>query len=396
METETRPGLTYATHDSVALAGDLYLPKGAGPFPALVGVHGGGWVQGVRGQFQHWGPYLASRGIALFAISYRLAKPGQKTFPHAVQDVLAAVQFVRGNAKDFNIAPDRIGVFGHSAGETMHGVLAVLRRPDGKAVWMSNSAAPICTPDGQRVGAVGTATDVTALYAMQQEREMFLHTISHDLRSPLTVIQGYAQLLRDTLLREECGASAGLMCDEVLKGAQRMNRMIEALVDMARLDGGQMLPKVCPLPLGPCVQQLLSRFRGARLKGELAPERLTIEIPADLPPVLVDPDLLERILLNLLTNAMKYSPPESPVTLAASRTGGEVLISVTDRGAGIAAADQPRLFERFYRPQGFRRADSVGLGLYITRMLVEAQGGRIRVESEPGKGSTFSFSLPVA
>jgi signal transduction histidine kinase len=141
---------------------------------------------------------------------------------------------------------------------------------------------------------------------------------------------------------------------------------------------------------------LLSRFRGARLKGELAPERLTIEIPADLPPVLVDPDLLERILLNLLTNAMKYSPPESPVTLAASRTGGEVLISVTDRGAGIAAADQPRLFERFYRPQGFRRADSVGLGLYITRMLVEAQGGRIRVESEPGKGSTFSFSLPVA
>jgi PAS domain S-box-containing protein len=283
-----------------------------------------------------------------------------------------------------------------AAGETMHGVLAVLRRPDGKAVWMSNSAAPICTPDGQRVGAVGTATDVTALYAMQQEREMFLHTISHDLRSPLTVIQGYAQLLRDTLLREECGASAGLMCDEVLKGAQRMNRMIEALVDMARLDGGQMLPKVCPLPLGPCVQQLLSRFRGARLKGELAPERLTIEIPADLPPVLVDPDLLERILLNLLTNAMKYSPPESPVTLAASRTGGEVLISVTDQGAGIAAADQPRLFERFYRPQGFRRADSVGLGLYITRMLVEAQGGRIRVESEPGKGSTFSFSLPVA
>jgi signal transduction histidine kinase len=275
-------------------------------------------------------------------------------------------------------------------------VLAVLHRPDGKAVWMSNSAAPICTPDGQRVGAVGTSTDVTALYTMQQEREMFLHTISHDLRSPLTVIQGYAQLLRDTLQREECGESAGLMCDEVLKGAQRMNRMIEALVDMARLEGGQLLPKACPLPLGSCVQQLISRFQGARLKGGLAPERLTIEIPADLPPVLADPDMLERILLNLLTNAMKYSPQESPVSLAAIRTDGEALISVTDQGTGIAAADQPRLFERFYRPQGVRRADSVGLGLYITRMLVEAQGGRIRVESEPGKGSTFSFSIPLA
>src|SRR5262249_22483792 len=80
---DLRPGLTYATHDSVALLGDLYLPKGAGPFPALVAVHGGGWVQGARSAFQYWGPYLAARGYALFAASYRLAKAGQKTFPHA-------------------------------------------------------------------------------------------------------------------------------------------------------------------------------------------------------------------------------------------------------------------------------------------------------------------------
>lgn len=124
-EFETRPGLTYCTHDSVALAGDLYLPKGAGPFPILVGVHGGGWVQGVRSQFQHWGAHLAGRGTALFAISYRLATKAQKTFPHAVQDVLAAVQFVRGNAKEFRIAPDRVGIFGHSAGGNI-GALAAL------------------------------------------------------------------------------------------------------------------------------------------------------------------------------------------------------------------------------------------------------------------------------
>ncbi len=133
-EIETRPGLTYATHDSVALAGDLYLPRGAGPFPVLVGVHGGGWVQGVRGQFQHWGRYLASHGVALFAISYRLATKGQKTFPHAVQDVLAAVQFVRGNAKDFNLAPERVGIFGHSAGGNL-GALAAL---GGKGTLFAN------------------------------------------------------------------------------------------------------------------------------------------------------------------------------------------------------------------------------------------------------------------
>jgi acetyl esterase/lipase len=124
-EIEIRPGVTYATHDSVALAGDLYLPKGPGPFPMIIGVHGGGWVQGVRGQFQHWGKYLAERGYALFAISYRLAKAKEKTFPHAVQDVLAAIQYVRGNAKSLNIDPGRIAIFGHSAGGNL-GALAAL------------------------------------------------------------------------------------------------------------------------------------------------------------------------------------------------------------------------------------------------------------------------------
>jgi acetyl esterase/lipase len=124
-EIEIRPNLTYATHDSVALAGDLYLPKRSGPFPALIGVHGGGWVQGVRGQFQHWGRHLAARGVALFAVSYRLATTGQKAFPHAVHDVLAAVQYVRGNAKTYGIAEDRIGIFGHSAGGNI-GALAAL------------------------------------------------------------------------------------------------------------------------------------------------------------------------------------------------------------------------------------------------------------------------------
>ena len=125
MDFEMRPGVTYATHDSVALAGDLYLPKGAGPFPAMIGVHGGGWVQGARSAFQFWGPWFAARGVALFAITYRLAKANQKTFPHAVQDVMAAVQYVRGNARALNIAADRIGIFGHSAGGNI-GALAAL------------------------------------------------------------------------------------------------------------------------------------------------------------------------------------------------------------------------------------------------------------------------------
>src|SRR4029453_13712686 len=108
-QTETRAGVVYATHDGVSLAGDLYLPAGAGPFPALVAVHGGGWQAGGRSAFQYWGPWLAERGYVLFAISYRLAKKGQKTFPQAVHDVLAAVQFVRGSAGEIKVDPHRIG-----------------------------------------------------------------------------------------------------------------------------------------------------------------------------------------------------------------------------------------------------------------------------------------------
>ena len=122
---EQRPNLTYATHDGTALAGDLYLPAGNGPFPALVAVHGGGWIQGARSQFQYWGPYLAERGIALFTISYRFATPSKATYPQAAQDVLAAIQYVRGEAKSLKIDPDRIGLFGASAGAHLSALAAL-------------------------------------------------------------------------------------------------------------------------------------------------------------------------------------------------------------------------------------------------------------------------------
>jgi len=124
-QIETRAGVTYATHDGVALAGDLYLPAGAGSYPALVGVHGGGWQLGARNAFQFWGPYLAERGYALLAITYRLAKKGQKMFPQAVNDVLAAVQFVRGNAGQIKVDPERIALLGASAGGHLSALAAL-------------------------------------------------------------------------------------------------------------------------------------------------------------------------------------------------------------------------------------------------------------------------------
>jgi acetyl esterase/lipase len=122
---ELTSALTYATHDGVALQGDLYLPASRGNVPALVAVHGGGWQQGARSTFQHWGPWLASRGHALFSVSYRFAKKGRKAFPECVRDVLAAVQHVRGNAAALGIDGARIALFGASAGAHLAALAAL-------------------------------------------------------------------------------------------------------------------------------------------------------------------------------------------------------------------------------------------------------------------------------
>ncbi len=117
--------IVYATHDGVALTGDLYLPTGAGPFPLIVNVHGGYWRRGSRDTFQYWGPHLAAHGYAGFTVSYRLTKPGQKAYPEAVHDIRAAVQFMRGRAQDFRLDPRRFALWGNSAGAQLAAMVAL-------------------------------------------------------------------------------------------------------------------------------------------------------------------------------------------------------------------------------------------------------------------------------
>jgi acetyl esterase/lipase len=171
-QIETRSGITYATHDGVALAGDLYLPAGAGPFPALVAAHGGGWQAGARSAFQYWGPYLAARGYALFAISYRLATKGQKMFPQAVTDVRAAVQFVRGSAGEFKLDPARIGLFGASAGAHL-AALAALGADKFKDAYPGDAHAAASTKVKAFVGVYGVydLVEMWQRYQLQSPRE---------------------------------------------------------------------------------------------------------------------------------------------------------------------------------------------------------------------------------
>lgn len=275
-------------------------------------------------------------------------------------------------------------------GETVLGALLVMHPPSGGTVHVSVSAAPIRTADGRLLGAVATFSDITPLREIQKSQEMYTHTISHDLRTPLTVIQGHAQLLEEAL-KGKGGAGELFHTGAILQASVRMQVMIEDLVEAARLEGGELKLAKEPVDLEVFLSEFLRRSSTA-----LDPQRLRLDISPKGPEIFADPMRLERVMNNLLTNALKYSPPHSPVFVRTRPEKDEMIVEVEDRGMGIVPEDLPHIFERFYLTRTGRKGGGVGLGLYIARMVVEAHGGTIRVESEPGKGTTFTLTLPLA
>ncbi|MHB9134706.1 MAG: sensor histidine kinase [Armatimonadota bacterium] len=223
----------------------------------------------------------------------------------------------------------------------------------------------------------------------QQNLLLFVHTITHDLRTPMTTIQGHAQLLAQALQSTNDGHIRRNL-EAILRGVRQMHMLVEDLTDLARLEGGRLVLTSEAVKLDTFILDLLQRSRTALEIG-----RVTVQMPSKLPPVLADTDRLERILLNLLGNALKYSAPDTRVVVRVAQSDSEVTVSIADRGPGIPPEDITRIFEQFYRGVGDRRTVGTGLGLFISKALVEAHGGRIWAESEVGQGSTFHFSLLV-
>jgi two-component system, OmpR family, phosphate regulon sensor histidine kinase PhoR len=276
---------------------------------------------------------------------------------------------------------ERLSTQGHASYE------AVVVSKSGDRVPVEVSAS-VFSHEGRKA-ALCIFRDISERKEGDDIRRQYVSFLSHDLRSPLTAVIGQAAMLHQQLAqagREQEIARA----EAVLKNAWRMNSMIQDLVETTRLESGQVrLDRVALDPVQ-AAQELLLRMAGA-----LPVERIQMEAPQSLPPVQADPASLDRILTNLLSNALKYS--EREVVVRAMSSGENVVVSVSDQGPGIPLEDQPRLFTRYYRGQAGRGPrEGLGLGLYITRMLVEAHGGRIWVESEPDKGCTFSFTLPAA
>jgi len=287
------------------------------------------------------------------------------------------------------LPPDELPVARALRGEVVRSVIISHSLPDGNTIWLSASAAPIRLADGRTIGAVGTYANITSLHATEERLRDFQHMIAHDLRIPLAIILGHAQMLKPEIEKFFTDEVPRLNILSILHAGSQMKGMMEDLVDMARTENGGITLQLEWVDLREFLPEFLERNRVSMDVG-----RISLDLPEELPPVLADPLRLERIMGNLLSNALKYSSPEASILLGLQLHGEEVLFSIADEGKGIAPEELSRIFDLFYR-SGWERQqrDGLGLGLFITRTLVEGHGGRLWAESTIGKGSTFYFTL---
>ena len=238
----------------------------------------------------------------------------------------------------------------------------------------------------------GIAVDNARLFEAQQEalqvKDQFLSIVSHELRTPLTTIKGYSQMLHKRLAGDADGERFAANIDTQVS---RLGRLVDDLLDVTRFARGQFELRRTHVDLRPLLEDTVARFR------VVAPNH-TLQLNLDGKPYQGhwDRDRLEQVMNNLVSNAIKYSPGGGTITVSTRQEGGEVEVSVRDQGLGIPEEEQRELFERFYRGRGQSKdIAGLGLGLYVTRRIVEAHGGTIGVKSAPDEGSEFSFTLPL-
>jgi signal transduction histidine kinase len=288
------------------------------------------------------------------------------------------------------------------------GLIASMRRPLEQLVDAAGRLAAGDRSTRVEVGGLSeTATLGNAFNEMAAELELeaserdkldrmkdeFVLTASHELRSPLTSVQGFAELLmmeRDSLTQRQVET-----VEIILDNCRHLVRLLNDLLDLARSDAGRLTIRPRPTQLAPLVEDVV---RSMRAQTDGAEQTLTERIEQNLPLVVVEPDRIRQILVNLVTNAHEYSPERASIQVTARVADAGVEIDVTDNGPGIPPAQMEHIFERFVRGDAglTQRVGGTGLGLAISKSLVELHGGTITVDSEVGRGSTFRVLLPIA
>jgi signal transduction histidine kinase len=283
------------------------------------------------------------------------------------------------------LPPERYAAVRVLAGEPIAQYDAVLRRLDGRDVYVSVAASRVVRP-GRPPLAVAVFRDVSAARRFDEIREEFLATAAHEFKTPLAVIKAYAQLMA----RREPTEQRALAV--IQRQVDRLSRLVQHLLDSSRLRLEVGAGRPGRFDLAALAREVAERMRPSAPAHQL-------EVSADGPvPVVADRERMERVMVCLIDNAVRFSPEGGPIRVAVEASGGEATVSVADRGVGIPPERQPQIFERYYRAHAGTAQDygGLGLGLEMSRQMVERQGGRMWFESAPGTGSTFHFGLPLA
>ena len=298
-------------------------------------------------------------------------------------------------AKDGSLIPPHQWVSSRALrGETVSNHEIEIHHPDGRVYPIIASGAPLKNELGHVTGAVVAFQDISRLREVDRMKEEFVSIVSHELRTPLTSIRGSIQLVL---------GEPGSVPDQehqtllqiALNNCERLIRIINDILDVSKIESGNLTLQKKAVNVSELVRQAVDVVAGPARNTNVS---LDIKLPANLRPVMVDQDRIVQALVNLLSNAVKFAPTGSTVTVAATSSDQHVTVSVSDEGEGIAPENLNRLFRKFQQvdSSSSRRKGGTGLGLAITKALVEQHGGRIYVDSEVGKGTRFSITLPLA
>ncbi len=278
------------------------------------------------------------------------------------------------------------------AGEAIDNVELLVRRPDGRQIPVLGGASPVRGPGGETTGAVVIFQDITRLKELERQREEWTSVVAHDLRQPVGAISVYAAALSILAKQGVSLADALPRIEHIAAAAEQIDRMIGDLLDVSRLGADRLKLELTSIDPALLIRQAVQRFNEG-----IGEHRLDLSVAGDVPRVRADAARLEQVLSNLLTNAVKYGTPATPIHVSVAARGDNVCCSVSNAGQGIPASDRERVFSRFYRSEAARAGSTpgLGLGLYVSHEIVRALGGRMWVDSTPGETTTFSFTLPV-
>ncbi|MBF0532083.1 MAG: HAMP domain-containing protein [Candidatus Omnitrophica bacterium] len=263
--------------------------------------------------------------------------------------------------------------------------------PHGEGKTLRVNAAAVLR-NGVLEGAVLVFHDITELRRLEKIRQDFVANVSHELRTPISSIKGYAETLLDGAIEDKNNARDFIQI--IYQDSERLARLIADLLDLSKIESGKMNMVLMPIDLKPIIQRTIGVLKKSIAQKQLA---VDLNIPVDLPKVKADEGRLAQVFLNLLDNAVKFTPEGGALKISARIYEKYAQVDIADTGIGIAPEDLPRIFERFYRVDKAhsRELGGTGLGLSIVKHIILAHEGQVWVESQPGRGTIFSFTLPI-